>query len=49
MKAGQAIFFRSHLHEDLVNLADLDAAVADVRAGLRQLDGLVIHLVVASL
>ena len=41
MKAGQAIFFRSHLHEYLVNLGDLDAAVADDRAGLRQLDGLV--------
>ena len=41
MKAGQAAFFRRQQHEYLLYLGDLDAAVADDQAGLRQFDGLV--------
>ena len=44
MKAGQAGFFRRHLHGYLVNLGDIDAAVADDWASLRQFKGLVYAL-----
>ena len=41
MKAGQAGFFRRQLCGYLMNLGDLNAAVANDRAGLGELDGLV--------
>ena len=44
MKAGRDKGFQRHLHGYLVNLGNLDAAVADDRAGLCQLDGRVNNL-----
>ena len=41
MKAGRDKGFQRHLHGYLVNLGDLDAAVTNDRAGLRQFNGLV--------
>ena len=41
MKAGRDKGLRRHLHGYLVNLGDIDAAVADDWASLRQFKGLV--------